>query len=202
MFDKELRKTIGGRIRERRKELNLTQDYLAEKLDVNKSTIQRYESGTIDNTKKLVVEGLANALHVTQDWLTGKTDELTTDVTSKMRIELLDALETAKNTLPTYADETGNEFSQSLLLLLLKEYEAFNESFDSAYRMHSRNRDYEDIAEKIGFGSSDELNEVMFLREIMHTANAFSEIADVIKDYAKDHEKALSRLIGLLELCT
>ena len=57
----ELRKTIGTRVKTRRKELKLTQDYLADKLDVNKSTIQRYESGTIDNTKKLVVEGLAKA---------------------------------------------------------------------------------------------------------------------------------------------
>ena len=45
MFDKELRKTIGTRVKTRRKELKLTQDYLADKLDVNKSTIQRYESG-------------------------------------------------------------------------------------------------------------------------------------------------------------
>ena len=43
MNDIELRKTIGSRAKARRKELGLTMDYLAEKLDVNKSTIMRYE---------------------------------------------------------------------------------------------------------------------------------------------------------------
>ena len=56
MKDKELRKLIGSRARMRRMELNLNQQYVADKMDVNKSTIQRYESGTIDNTKKLVLE--------------------------------------------------------------------------------------------------------------------------------------------------
>ena len=62
MNDTELRRTIGSRAKARRKELGLTMDYLAEKLDVNKSTIMRYEKGSIDNTKRLVIEGLANAI--------------------------------------------------------------------------------------------------------------------------------------------
>ena len=45
MNDIELRKTIGSRAKARRKELGLTMDYLAEKLDVNKSTIMRYSKG-------------------------------------------------------------------------------------------------------------------------------------------------------------
>ena len=57
MNDTELRKTIGSRAKARRKELGLTMDYLAEKLDVNKSTIMRYENGTIDNTKRLLSKG-------------------------------------------------------------------------------------------------------------------------------------------------
>lgn len=64
MKDKDLRKMIGSRIKQRRTELNLHQKYIAEKMDVNTSTIQRYEAGTIDNTKKLILEGLADALHV------------------------------------------------------------------------------------------------------------------------------------------
>lgn len=202
MFDKELRKTIGSRIKMRRKELNLTQEYLAEKLDVNKSTIQRYESGTIDNTKKLVVEGLANALHVSEDWLTGKTDDLTTDVSTKIRIEVLDALEATKKVYPQHADETGNEFSQTLLLLFLKEFEEFNKSLDTAYAQYYQNQSYGEIAEQIGFTSADEFNQVMFAREITHTANTLSELADLIKDYPKDHESALLRLKRLLEFYT
>ena len=64
MKDKELRKLIGSRIKQRRLELNLTQPYVAEKMGVTASTILRYENGSIDNTKKMVLEGLSEALHV------------------------------------------------------------------------------------------------------------------------------------------
>ena len=76
MKDKELRVIIGSRIKQRRKELNLHQKYIAEKMDVNTSTIQRYEAGTIDNTKKLILEGLADALHVSVEWLKGETTQI------------------------------------------------------------------------------------------------------------------------------
>ena len=64
MKDKELRKLIGSRAKQRRLELNLTQPYVAEKMGVTASTILRYENGSIDNTKKMVLEGLSEALHV------------------------------------------------------------------------------------------------------------------------------------------
>ena len=64
MKDKELRRIIGERAKSRRTELNLTQPYVADKMGVTASTIQRYEAGTIDNTKKMVLEGLSEALHV------------------------------------------------------------------------------------------------------------------------------------------
>ena len=54
MKDKELRKLIGSRAKQRRLELNLTQPYVAEKMGVTASTILRYENGSIDNTKKMV----------------------------------------------------------------------------------------------------------------------------------------------------
>ena len=40
MKDKELRKLIGSRAKQRRLELNLTQPYVAEKMGVTASTIQ------------------------------------------------------------------------------------------------------------------------------------------------------------------
>ena len=61
MKDKELRKLIGSRAKQRRLELNLTQPYVAEKMGVTASTILRYENGSIDNTKKMVLEGLSEA---------------------------------------------------------------------------------------------------------------------------------------------
>lgn len=52
-------------------------------MGVTASTIQRYEAGTIDNTKKLVLDGLSEALHVSVEWLKGETEEMTSDVTDK-----------------------------------------------------------------------------------------------------------------------
>ena len=49
-------------------------------MDVNKTTIQRYENGSIDNTKKLIVEGLADALHVSAAWLRGETEDMGADM--------------------------------------------------------------------------------------------------------------------------
>ena len=80
MKDKELRKLIGSRAKQRRLELNLTQPYVAEKMGVTASTILRYENGSIDNTKKMVLEGLSDALHVSIEWLKGETDEYETDI--------------------------------------------------------------------------------------------------------------------------
>lgn len=53
MDELELRELIGSRIRKRRTELKLSQKQLAEKLGINRTTILRYENGSIDNTKKL-----------------------------------------------------------------------------------------------------------------------------------------------------
>ena len=117
MKDKELRKLIGSRVKQRRLELNLTQPYVAEKMGVTASTILRYENGSIDNTKKMVLEGLSEALHVSVEWLKGETDEY---------------------------------------------------------------------------------DEIMFLREITHTVNAFNDMADIVRLYSKKPEMAEQRLENLL----
>lgn len=81
MADKELRKVIGNRAKERRLELGLSGQDIADSLGVNKSTILRYERGTIDNEKKIIIEGLADALHVSVAWLKGETEEKETIIT-------------------------------------------------------------------------------------------------------------------------
>ncbi len=86
MKDKELRRLIGSRAKQRRIELGLNQPYVAEKMGVATSTIVRYEAGTIDNTKKLVLDGLAETLHVSVEWLRGETDECETDITDKKEL--------------------------------------------------------------------------------------------------------------------
>lgn len=63
--------TIGERIKERRKELGITVDELAEKLGKNRATIYRYESNEIEKLPTTVLEPLANALGVSPGYLMG-----------------------------------------------------------------------------------------------------------------------------------
>ena len=90
MFDSKLRKQIGARAKQRRLELNLSMQYVADQLGVNKSTVQRYESGAIDNTKKMVLEGLSRVLDVTPEWLQGETDILDPAVTDSLELKIRD----------------------------------------------------------------------------------------------------------------
>nr|DAJ21708.1 MAG TPA: hypothetical protein [Myoviridae sp. ctLGX4] len=66
---------IGERIQARRKELNLTQEMIANKLSLNKSTIARYESGVVEKIKLPVIQAMAQILDVNPDWLALKTDK-------------------------------------------------------------------------------------------------------------------------------
>ena len=198
MKDKELRKLIGSRAKQRRLELNLTQPYVAEKMGVTASTILRYENGSIDNTKKMVLEGLSEALHVSIEWLKGETDEYETDITDKKELQIRDAMGNILKQLPLDLNKTEDAFSKDLLLLMLKQYELFLDSFQFACKNYKGNTKDADIAKVMGFESKDEYNEIMFLREITHTVNAFNDMADVIRLYSKKPETAEQRLANLL----
>ena len=198
MKDKELRKLIGSRAKQRRLELNLTQPYVAEKMGVTASTILRYENGSIDNTKKMVLEGLSEALHVSIKWLKGETDEYETDITDKKELQIRDVMGDILKQLPLDLNKTEDAFSKDLLLLMLKQYELFLDSFQFACKNYKGNTKDADIAKVMGFESKDEYNEIMFLREITHTVNAFNDMADVIRLYSKKPEAAEQRLANLL----
>lgn len=198
MKDKELRKLIGSRAKQRRIELDLKQPYVAEKMGVTPSTIQRYEAGTIDNTKKLVLDGLSEALHVSVEWLKGETDEYETDITDKKELLIRDAMGSILNKLPYDMEASETEFSKNLLLLMLQEYELFMDSFRYACKNFKGNTENTDIAATMGFESNNEYNEIMFLREITHSVNAFNDMADIIRLYSKKPETAAQRLANLL----
>ena len=198
MKDKELRKLIGSRAKQRRLELNLTQPYVAEKMGVTASTILRYENGSIDNTKKMVLEGLSEALHVSIEWLRGKTDEYETDITDKKELQIRDAMGDILKQLPLDLSKKEDAFSKDLLLLMLKQYNLFLESFQFACKNYKGNTKEADIAKVMGFESNDEYNEIMFLREITHTVNAFNDMADIVRLYSKKPEAAEQRLENLL----
>ena len=50
----------------------------------------------------------------------------------------------------------------------------------------------------MGIDSVKEYNEIMFLREVTHSINAYNDIADVIRLYSKSPEKASERLATLM----
>lgn len=65
---------IGKRIGSARKDLNLTQEELAKELGLNKSTIQRYETGQVQRIKIPVLAAMAKILNVSPEWLSNKVD--------------------------------------------------------------------------------------------------------------------------------
>lgn len=66
---------IGSRIRSRREEIGMTQEELGSRLSLNKSTIQRYESGEVQKIKLPILHALARALDADPDYFALKTDE-------------------------------------------------------------------------------------------------------------------------------
>ena len=198
MKDKELRKLIGGRVKQRRLELDMKQPDVAVKMGVTASTIQRYEAGTIDNTKKLVLDGLAEALHCSVEWLRGETEEYVSDITDKREMQIRDVMSSILSKFPYDLADSESDFSKDLLLLMLKEYEQFAESFQFACNNYKDNRGNAGIAETMGFESGTEYNEIMFLREITHTVNAFNDMSDIVRLYSKNSKTASVRLANLL----
>lgn len=68
-------KQVGQRVKERRIELGLSMPELGKRISVNKSTIQRYEADGVDPKRTMIINGLAEALLTTPEWLTGLSDE-------------------------------------------------------------------------------------------------------------------------------
>ena len=200
MKDKELRRMIGSRAKQRRVELGLNQPYVAEKMGLATSTIVRYEAGTIDNTKKLVLEGLSEALHVSVEWLKGETEEYETNITDKRELFIRDVMSSILAKLPFDMEQAESDFTKDLLLLMLREYELFVDSFRFACKNFKDNAENAALARTMGFESNKEYNEIMFLREITHTVNMFNDMGDIVRIYSKNPETATVRLANLLSM--
>lgn len=63
--------TVGQRIKQRRKELGLSVDEIAEKLNKNRATVYRYESGDIGEMPISILEPLSRVLQTTPADLLG-----------------------------------------------------------------------------------------------------------------------------------
>ena len=68
-------KQVGERIKERRADLKISMPELGRRIGVNKSTIQRYETDGVDPKRSMIINGLAEALLTTPEWLTGLSDD-------------------------------------------------------------------------------------------------------------------------------
>lgn len=66
---------IAQRIKQRRAELNLSLQDIADMTDMSKSTLQRYEAGSIRNIPLQKLGILAQALQTSADWLLGWVKE-------------------------------------------------------------------------------------------------------------------------------
>lgn len=70
------KKLLGNRIKQRRFELDMTLGDIASSIGVAISTVQRYETGSIEKIKLPIVEAIARVLNVDPNWLCGKTDKM------------------------------------------------------------------------------------------------------------------------------
>ena len=61
--------TTGEKIRQRRKELGMTQEDLGNLIGVQKAAINKYETGIVVNLKRSTISALARALHVSPVYL-------------------------------------------------------------------------------------------------------------------------------------
>ena len=76
---------IGNRIRNRRKELGISADEMAAKTGISRSTMFRYEQGTIENIPARHLKTIASALGVTLDYLFGDSPNDPTPFTPTTR---------------------------------------------------------------------------------------------------------------------
>lgn len=66
--------TKGQRIRLRREELNISQTDLAEKIDVSKQTLYKYETDIVTNIPSDKIEAIAKILDTTPGYIMGWED--------------------------------------------------------------------------------------------------------------------------------
>ncbi len=98
---------LANKLKELRKEKNLTLEELAERLGTSKQTIHRYENGIISNIPHDKVRSLARALEVAPSELMGWEDEEALVSHSVKRLPLLGEIACG---VPIYAEEKHGNF--------------------------------------------------------------------------------------------
>ena len=109
-------KQVGERIKERRTELRLSMPELGKRIGVNKSTIQRYEADGVDPKRTMIINGLAEALLTTPEWLTGLSDEKEYSIYTVCQLDLEKHI---KGYLEAVTNTVNGEPHQQLLTTFL-----------------------------------------------------------------------------------
>ena len=109
-------KQVGERIKERRTELKLSMPELGKRIGVNKSTIQRYEADGVDPKRTMIINGLAEALLTTPEWLTGLSDEKEYSIYTVCQLDLEKHI---KGYLEAVTNTVNGEPHQQLLTTFL-----------------------------------------------------------------------------------
>ena len=109
-------KQVGERIKERRTELGLSMPELGTRIGVNKSTIQRYEADGVDPKRTMIINGLAEALLTTPEWLTGLSDEKEYSIYTVCQLDLEKHI---KGYLEAVTNTVNGEPHQQLLTTFL-----------------------------------------------------------------------------------
>ena len=109
-------KQVGERIKERRTELGLSMPELGKRIGVNKSTIQRYEADGVDPKRTMIINGLAEALLTTPEWLTGLSDEKEYSIYTVCQLDLEKHI---KGYLDAVTNTVNGEPHQQLLTTFL-----------------------------------------------------------------------------------
>ncbi|ATH91730.1 hypothetical protein ACH95_15440 [Bacillus glycinifermentans] len=124
-MNSEEKKRIGTRIKECRNNVNISQEALAEKLDMKRTNIANYEAGRVVPPGNVLLE-LANIFGVTTDYLLGRSDD------PNGKVSLLDddlrQIQRAKKKLKTQAER--DRMDRMVEMIKLSFVDAFEEDDD------------------------------------------------------------------------
>lgn len=105
--------TTGARIKERRKQLGISAEQLADSLGVSATTIYRYEKGDIEKMPVDILEPIARLLATTPAWLMGWDDPETEKQPSEVG-----ELSEAQKELIDFVSGLPDETCRAVLLVL------------------------------------------------------------------------------------
>lgn len=88
-------KEIGILIRQKREELNLSCEQVAESVGVSKSTVSRWETGEIESIKRGHIYLLAKCLYLPVEKILGidTSEQIENPDTARLKIEIINAIE-------------------------------------------------------------------------------------------------------------